>query len=542
MNDVLQSAEPSFTGERNLLDELLAEQQRPAVLQFSKWHDAAHATITSHALADHYRNLIPAGPPGADEQYAFEVDLSICSGCKACVSACHSLNGLDDEETWRDVGVLYGDLDGFPIQQVVTTACHHCADPACLNGCPVLAYEKDEITGIVRHLDDQCIGCQYCILKCPYDVPKYSAKRGIVRKCDMCHSRLAAGEAPACVQACPNEAIQIATVLRDDIAALPPKPIVPGAFRSDYTKPSTRYLNAPKVSAPVEAGGSYALRPECPHWPLVIMLVLTQMSVGLFAARAITGTDAALSAAALSVAALLVGVVGLGASILHLGQPLKAWRAFLNLRRSWLSREVIGFGGFAAAAAVAAALDLAPHLPLPVWVPRDWIALGVLPIICMALCSGAACVFCSVMVYVDTRRAFWRMSRTAVQFIGTALALGGFGGAAVIALAGGEPPALLGWIGAMALLVKLGAASNFQRADVWEKIWEGVWTDDARSAATLLGPLQVAHRLRFAAGIMALFFVAMAPVAAALLCLVSEVTDRYLFFRGVVAYRMPGVQ
>ena len=52
----------------------------------------------------------------------------------------------------------------------------------------MLAYEKDAETGIVRHLDDQCIGCQYCVLKCPYDVPKYSKKRGIVRKCDMCYS------------------------------------------------------------------------------------------------------------------------------------------------------------------------------------------------------------------------------------------------------------------------------------------------------------------------------------------------------------------
>ena len=74
-----------------------------------------------------------------------------------------------------------------PYQQTVTTACHHCVEPACLEGCPVLAYEKDAETGIVRHLDDQCIGCQYCVLKCPYDVPKYSAKRGIVRKCDMCY-------------------------------------------------------------------------------------------------------------------------------------------------------------------------------------------------------------------------------------------------------------------------------------------------------------------------------------------------------------------
>ena len=64
--------------------------------------------------------------------------------------------------------------------------------------CPVNAYEKDPITGIVKHLDDQCFGCQYCTLACPYEVPKYHAGKGIVRKCDMCSSRLEVGEAPAC--------------------------------------------------------------------------------------------------------------------------------------------------------------------------------------------------------------------------------------------------------------------------------------------------------------------------------------------------------
>src|SRR5437870_1163324 len=100
-----------------------------------------------------------------------------------------------------------------------SSACHHCVDPACLNGCPVLAYEKDSVTGIVRHLDDQCIGCQYCVMMCPYDVPKYSERRGIVRKCDMCSQRLAVKEAPACAQACPNEAIRITIVEQEAIRA-----------------------------------------------------------------------------------------------------------------------------------------------------------------------------------------------------------------------------------------------------------------------------------------------------------------------------------
>lgn len=141
-----RSSEPG-----NLIDRLLAEQKQlqTPVARFSENHHR------QPDLAEHYRSLIPLTKPEVGEQYAFEVSLDRCTGCKACVSACHSLNGLDDHEAWRDTGTLLGgeDLPGW--QQTVTTACHHCADPACLNGCPVGAYEKDADTGIVRHLDDQ---------------------------------------------------------------------------------------------------------------------------------------------------------------------------------------------------------------------------------------------------------------------------------------------------------------------------------------------------------------------------------------------------
>src|ERR1043165_148488 len=201
---------------RSLVEELLADQQGlTAVEQFSRIHE-------ENLLAPHepfYRDLIPLEAPRPGEQYAFEVEFDKCSGCKACVTACHSLNGLDDDETWRGVGELISTDWRAPLKQTVTTACHHCVDPGCLNGCPVLAYDKDPVTGIVRHLDDQCIGCQYCVMMCPYEVPQYSKSRGIVRKCDMCHSRLAVGEAPACVQACPTRAISIKVVEQAKVRA-----------------------------------------------------------------------------------------------------------------------------------------------------------------------------------------------------------------------------------------------------------------------------------------------------------------------------------
>src|SRR5689334_12591775 len=89
---------------RTLIDDLLAEQRElTAVEKFAREH---HTDDFRNRL---YRDLLPATSPGPGQQYAFEVDLDKCYGCKACVGACHSLNGLDEHETWRSVGILVGD-------------------------------------------------------------------------------------------------------------------------------------------------------------------------------------------------------------------------------------------------------------------------------------------------------------------------------------------------------------------------------------------------------------------------------------------------
>src|SRR5690349_15138966 len=89
----------------SLLARILEEQRAPsAVDTFARFHQSQHGeTRTAN-----YRALLPATPPGPGQQYAFDVDLDRCSGCKACVTACHALNGLDDNEAWRDVGLLVG--------------------------------------------------------------------------------------------------------------------------------------------------------------------------------------------------------------------------------------------------------------------------------------------------------------------------------------------------------------------------------------------------------------------------------------------------
>ena len=390
-----------------ILAETFREQQslRTPVALFSDEYD-------SRSVRERFTHLIPLSKPNLGEQYGFEVNLDACTGCKACVAACHSLNGLDDDESWRDIGLLIG-TQTKPYQQTVTTACHHCADPACADGCPVLAYDKDPVTGIVRHLDDQCIGCSYCILKCPYDVPKFNLKRGIVRKCDMCQSRLSEGEAPACVQACPNEAIKIQVIKLSDVRDR--GRIIAGAFDSSYTRPTTTYLSAKPIPEDARPADDGQLTLDHAHLPLTMMLVLTQMSAGAFLINAMAawlGTVGIREAGIVSLVAFIIGLAGIALSVLHLGQPLKAWRAFLGWRKSWLSREIIAFGLFAKLGA----------LTMVAWWRGDFNMLRWA--ITLAAAGGVLAVFTSVMVYVDTRRPFWSMKLTAGKFYGTMLLLG----------------------------------------------------------------------------------------------------------------------
>lgn len=509
---------------------LLKEQgtlQTP-VGTFAAKHEAA---ASEPEQAKFYKQLIPLSKPGAGEQYAFQVDLDKCTGCKACVSACHSLNGLEEDETWRDVGTIHGvDLSGASYTQTVTTACHHCADPGCLNGCPVLAYEKDPDTGIVRHLDDQCIGCQYCALKCPYDVPKYSQKLGIVRKCDMCHSRLADGEAPACVQACPTEAIRITIVDTFAVAARSAAgDFLPTAPEPSYTQPTTRYVTGREIPERVEAADLYTLKPEHAHLPLVFMLVLTQFSVGLYAAAMLAPEFAR----PLALAAFAAMGLGLAASTSHLGRPLGAWRAFLGLRRSWLSREIVVFGGFSGtAAAFTGAVTFA-------WLEGAALtALGGLNVL-----VGIVGVFTSVMIYHDTQRPFWAFPIGVAKFYGT---LAGLGSAFYLMLAAYAGHASVGalaailtvFIGKLVLDLKLLAHASAKEM-----------TPAKKTAFLMLRPLKPVTVGRFASALVGLClaglcfvepFSFIAALIALIALLASELLERTLFFKAVAAPKMPG--
>ena len=534
-----------------LIDELLEEQQDLTAVERFAQQQADGGTPLQQR---YYSSLIPATPPGHDEQFAFHVDLEKCSGCKACVTACHNMNGLDEEEAWRDVGLLVGGTPELPVLQHVTTACHHCLEPACAEACPVDAYEKNPITGIVKHLDDQCFGCQYCTLACPYDVPKYNASKGIVRKCDMCSDRLNNGEAPACVQSCPHEAISIQTIKVAEFNEVADADrVVPTSPLSDFTKPTTVYSGGREYDTEMMSAAEHAIEPEHAHWPLIWMLVLTQMSVGMYfvgIATNLANANAPIFNLLNSSVALLVGLLGLVASTCHLGRPQFAFRALIGLSHSWLSREIAVFGLFAGAAIITTGLDWFGHLP------QKWRHVSA----ATTVISGLAGVYCSAKIYAFTRREFWRLKPTLVRFMTTAVILGGL--------------STLSCIGVLSILQKLTWSVETYRLTVESTSMLVIATSVMklcveysifrfrgecqmrRSAKLLATSLKNFNVARFAFGIgggilmpliVLLVDLSQSPlitgmliVVAALLCIVGEILERYLFFAAVSPDRMPG--
>ena len=228
-------------------------------------------------------NIALPPPPGPGEQYRFHFDMTKCIGCKCCVVACNEQNGNPADILWRRVGEIEGGTYPDTLRHYLSMGCNHCLEPTCMTGCPVDAYSKDGPTGIVRHSADICIGCQYCTWNCSYGVPQYNPERGVVGKCDMCYGRLTQGQQPACVSACPEDAIRIETVhiaeWREEYRRDANSPGMPSADDSLSTTRITLPVRIPRDLRKVDLN---RLRPEHPHWPLVVMTVLTQLSVGAF--------------------------------------------------------------------------------------------------------------------------------------------------------------------------------------------------------------------------------------------------------------------
>jgi formate dehydrogenase iron-sulfur subunit len=156
------------------------------------------------------------------------VDIDLCIGCKACEVACKEWNDLETEEThnfggyqshedltpatWDLMRFNEVELNDNDIAWLIRKdSCLHCEDPGCLLACPapgaIVQYEN----GIVDFDQEKCIGCQYCISGCPFDIPRFDSETKKVYKCTMCVDRISNGLEPACVKSCPTGSIRFGT-------------------------------------------------------------------------------------------------------------------------------------------------------------------------------------------------------------------------------------------------------------------------------------------------------------------------------------------
>jgi Fe-S-cluster-containing dehydrogenase component len=148
------------------------------------------------------------------------IDTTRCVGCRSCEEACASQNNLSEPD-W-DVDILETErrpsIDHFSVVNGYNTSkgevyvkrqCMHCNQPACASACLTKAMTKTK-EGPVIWQANKCMGCRYCMVACPFNVPQFEYNKPIprIRKCSMCWERLKEGEIPACVENCPAEALK----------------------------------------------------------------------------------------------------------------------------------------------------------------------------------------------------------------------------------------------------------------------------------------------------------------------------------------------
>jgi formate dehydrogenase iron-sulfur subunit len=490
------------------------------------------------ARRDHEPELLPLD---AGEQYRFGFAMDACVGCHSCEVACAEQNDIPVEIAWRRVGELEG--GSFPDTRrfSLSMACNHCLEPTCLSGCPTNAYVKLD-NGVVRHDPDECIGCQYCIWNCPYEVPVFDKRRKIVSKCDLCLPRLEAGQAPACVGACPTHAI---TVEKVDVAAWRADHAAadaPGLPPAEITLSTTRVSLPDGMPADTAAVSDHRVDPEDPHWPLVALTLLTQLALGTVAATVATHLVRTARGGTLArgaSAAFVAGAIALFASLLHLGRPTSALKALRNVRTSWLSREVALFAAFAAASFAYAA---AWQLGLPAGVAGG---VGV-----VAVVLGVAGVYASGRLYLVPARPVWNSRRTLFAFFATGLSTG-----PLLVLFGVDRAALEpAWI---VVLVAASGAGTLTQMGVYAHLLRTVrrrpdrqhqgtgYLLRARFQGLFLGRVALA-----AAGVALLASALAVPLAGAaaagrlgtalVLLAAGELAGRYLFYVTVVPFGMAG--
>lgn len=184
------------------------------------------------------------------------VDTTLCAGCRSCEVACAEANNLPepdlDDQTVFDLQRKQSESRRLVVNRYtedesevyVRTQCMHCVQPACASACLTKAMEKTD-EGPVIWNESKCMGCRFCMISCPFDIPKFEYNSAVpkIEKCNLCWSRLKEGEKPACVEACPAEAVLFGK--RDEL--------LEEARRRIYTDPDS-YV--PHIYGEHEAGGT----------------------------------------------------------------------------------------------------------------------------------------------------------------------------------------------------------------------------------------------------------------------------------------------
>ncbi|HEX7973213.1 MAG TPA: DMSO/selenate family reductase complex B subunit, partial [Anaerolineales bacterium] len=354
-------------------------------------------------------------------QYAFYLDSSSCSGCKACQAACKDRNGLEAGRVWRRVYEVSGGGWSRAGEAWVSSvfaynlslSCNHCALPACQDACPAGAISRRP-DGIVLIDETKCLGCGYCAWACPYGAPQYDARAGRMTKCNFCVEDIVAGRPPACVAACPLRVLEYGDRLELQRRHAESRQVYPLPDPA-YTQPGL-VLTPHQAAGAAQAGPARVANREEVHpqersseakkeTPLVAFTLLAQMAAGLILALAFLQASPVIAAAGLGSLALDRIFLAAGAlaglsmliSLLHLGNPWQAYRAVTNLRTSWLSREIFFsaclVGGWIALA------GLRGFPAVPAWVQR-------LGIICLAL-IGLGLVYSMARLYRLRAVAAW---------------------------------------------------------------------------------------------------------------------------------------
>ena len=219
---------------------------------------ATAGTVATAVGTPKAKAAVVAAPPDA---VGMLYDSTKCIGCKSCMVACNEANDLppdtalsgglwqmplDLNERTKNIIKLYQDPnDGS--HAFVKRQCMHCLDPACASACLLGAMKKRE-HGIISYDPDLCIGCRYCQMACPFNVPKFEWSKVMPKmvKCELCNHRIAKGKIPACCEVCPTGAVIFGEYT--DLLAEAHRRI---------DKHTDRYV--PKVYGETEVGGTQVL-------------------------------------------------------------------------------------------------------------------------------------------------------------------------------------------------------------------------------------------------------------------------------------------